>query len=140
MAIGNATCRYLAGQHAIFEFWWEREPKTTSCRDEGAANLREEKNATQVAKGEAKKYKANANKYEEGLSRSEDDLEALKNKVRELQAVLKKYQDLELQAKATRDHTLKNKQALVDGRSTESEKTYEKCHNDAIIAVTADMK
>ncbi|KAM7462026.1 hypothetical protein LguiA_030147 [Lonicera macranthoides] len=57
-----------------------------------------------------------------------------------LQVELKKYQDLEAQARADRDQALKNKQAMVDERAAELEKTFEKGYNNAAIATIAEMR
>lgn len=63
-----------------------------------------------------------------------------KTQNQELQAELKKYQDLEAQAKVTRDQALKDKQALADGQAVTLEKALERGYNDAIIAATAKMR
>lgn len=91
-----------------------------------------------------KKYNRNkANeltKSTRSLQKAEKDLEASKTQAHNLQAEMKKYQDLEVEVRASKYHALKDKQALIDERAAKHENTYEKCCNDVIIAVTTEMK
>ncbi|KAM7462030.1 hypothetical protein LguiA_030151 [Lonicera macranthoides] len=79
-------------------------------------------------------------KSAKSLQKVEKDLEALQTHVQNLQVELKKYGELEAQARANKDQALKDKQALVDEKATELEKTFERGYNDAVIATTAEMR